>query len=761
MLVSGLIGFHHTVLIGHFRIFLRVVRIRNVLLTGFGIQTVLRQIRPAVCPVIFLAEVDLANPADCSIRVGNLQIDGNRIVGVVFTVVPELFHINGGGGLDPVLGIGNGEVSCLLLIVDLEAVDGEAVGNGTVSRIRQDRSAVGVQTVLVQGHLNDTLRNFVALSARCRYLLEVVGFGGAEAPHVCLSVFNGENIGLVAFSILFIGPLAGPQVAGLSAGRILEDGKLCAVEDLLGQHIFLLQGQGEPGCQIEVDGAVTHGRAAFQIEDGQGMLAGFDLIRDVAYHRAIHRNIAVGKVDITLRCQVDTAQVQNQLAVNQNPDIIVTGEVEVHIVAVEVLVAAGAHIIGKSEADIRPHTIPPVGIGGGVITLSGLIGIRILVLIIRNAAIDIGVRGIQRQEVRIRITGGVRRCFQIIVDIEPLLTLVIGRSVEPGIIVVVTVKFASGILIDLEQVITLAQVMLAHNIAWAKQCVKQRIIQHIGSHLAQDAGIHVSAFAGPYVSVTAVRRIRKVVVIIIVTPVIVNKGEIQRCLPCCRISRYRMGPPFAVGGCGYAGRGQSGGIQIDQGTVVKELGGDKFIGTHRIHHIGIVLTDVIGCRNPVRVQHCILCYGDRVAGGVVGSGCDIHPACQLILVVRRAIPFAGKLHRSAAEHRVWGIGRAPVAHEVAVGAVQPQGHHFRCLTKIDGGTTVLATGKSGTVKLKIVVVIPGTSAERGTGANGRKRKVLAAVTQHSTATEGQVFGGLCYGFYAVRVVAFCKGPVQG
>ena len=191
---------------------------------------------------------------------------------------------------------------------------------------------------------------------------------------------------------------------------------------------------------------------------------------------------------------MNTAQVQNNLAVNQDPDVIVTGEIEVHFFAIEVLIAAASGIIGKTKVNIRTHAEPPFGSCSRVIALSGFVEIIGLACIFagtgapffgRDVACCVGIRRVQRQEVGILATTfGVRRRFQIVVDIESLLALIVGSCIEPGIVIVVTVKVASGVCIELEQVITLAQIMLTHNISCSEQLANQRIIKRISSKCA-------------------------------------------------------------------------------------------------------------------------------------------------------------------------------------------------------------------------------------------------------------------------------------
>ena len=59
------------------------------------------------------------------------------------------------------------------------------------------------------------------------------------------------------------------------------------------------------------------------------------------------------------------------------------------------------------------------------------------------------------------------------------------------------------------------------------------------------------------------------------------------------ITASYMGPGFTVRRvtdihCHLCGK------QVNQGTVVENMGGDKVIGTDRIGNVGVVLTDVLG-----------------------------------------------------------------------------------------------------------------------------------------------------------------------
>ena len=358
------------------------------------------------------------------------------------------------------------------------------------------------------------------------------------------------------------------------------------------------------------------------------MLAGFDLIGDISHHLAIDADIAGREVDVTLRCQMDAAQVQNELTVDQNPDVIVAGEMEVHIIAVEVLIAAAAHSIGKVESDIIPHTEPPVDsrhtVVCGVLGFVGIIGFACIIAGIvapysgGNVARRIGIGGVQRQEVRILIViGGVRRKSQIVINIEPLGTLIVGRRVQSRVVIVIAVGFASGVRIKLEQVIALSQVMLAHSGGVRSE---QQLNQLITSAF-DDTGVNRCTTCPDVFTLTlfaASRGIAKVSGVPIFAVIFFNEGEVH-CGTHNRVAAIHMAPALGMA-VGIHGHIDTGGMQIDQGAVVKDMGRDKVIGAYRIHHMGIILTNVIGRRNPVGIQHRIFRNSDLSTGSIVGTG---------------------------------------------------------------------------------------------------------------------------------------------
>ena len=189
---------------------------------------------------------------------------------MILRIIPDFFHIHGGRFLNPVSSIGNGDISRLIFLVDAEIVDGKAVGNGRICvGILHNGGAVGVQPVFVQGQLDDAVGQFIlhslggarSICGRCDFLY-VVRLGGTEAPNMERSVLtDGKCIGGVAVSVCLIGLAAGPQSAfrTLCAAGVIIESKACALQQLLGQNVFLLQIQREARRQIEVDGAVAHG----------------------------------------------------------------------------------------------------------------------------------------------------------------------------------------------------------------------------------------------------------------------------------------------------------------------------------------------------------------------------------------------------------------------------------------------------------------------------------------------------------------------
>ena len=84
---------------------------------------------------------------------------------------------------------------------------------------------------------------------------------------------------------------------------------------------------------------------------------------------SVYTNFTGGKVNVTAGRLVDTTQVQHDLAVNENPYVIVTGKVEMHILAVNILVsiyticAKFTRSFRKTKLHIHTHTKPKVGLG--------------------------------------------------------------------------------------------------------------------------------------------------------------------------------------------------------------------------------------------------------------------------------------------------------------------------------------------------------------------------------------------------------------
>ena len=537
---------------------------------GLLIQDELGKVHPGVFPVILLTQGDLPQSADRSVGIGHIQVDRYRIQSVVFCVIPFLFHIHGGGFRDPVLRIGDHNVGCLVFFVDPETVDGEAVGYGLL-RSLDNRCAGGVQTVLIQSQLDHALGRIVATGIGRRHLLDVIGTGGTETPDISLAPLDGENIG--GFVTVFIGLLAGPQVTGIGTGPIVIKCELRTVEDLLGQHILFFQGQGEPGRQVKVDGAVGHGAATLQIEDGQGMLAGFHTA-ELACALTVDTNLAGGEVDITLCRLVDTAQVQRHLAVDQDPDIIVTGELKVHLIAVDIPVAVLSvgqlftRGVRQTELHIHPQTEPQVGmdlagrasvgIVTGIVHIVGYTGVFSvfagIVIGLNGLSVGIGIGRVEGKEVGILafviVVCRVRGSRQIIIDIESLVCLVVGCSVELCIVVIVTVELTGGICVDLEQVVTLTQIMLAND-AFTGGGVKEVIRgkQSIAQRFIVDAGIDCCA-AGVFVFVVQIVQVGDGAAAIVVI-----EGEIQGLLSFIgHLAASHMRPALTVAGSGHIHR---------------------------------------------------------------------------------------------------------------------------------------------------------------------------------------------------------------
>ena len=70
--------------------------------------------------------------------------------------------------------------------------------------------------------------------------------------------------------------------------------------------------------------------------------------------------LAGGEVDLTVGNIVNTADVQHQLVIYKDPNIIVTGEAELHVRAVGVHVLATAYHVRQIEGDLIGHAVPEV-----------------------------------------------------------------------------------------------------------------------------------------------------------------------------------------------------------------------------------------------------------------------------------------------------------------------------------------------------------------------------------------------------------------
>ena len=199
------------------------------------------------------------------------------------------------------------------------------------------------------------------------------------------------------------------------------------------------------------------------------------------------------------------------------------------------------------------------------------------------------------------------------------------------------------------------------------------------------------------------------------------------------------------------------------------MGGDEIIGADRIRHAGIVLTDVIGGSHPVGIQHRVFRDFDHGAGQVVVTGLDVDPACQLVVVLRGALPLAGKLRFHTGIDRVPGIIRAAAGHDIAVCAVQPQVQSRRRLAKVHGRAVILGIGHgvSRAGQLHIGILSCATQAHTAAiGIDGRFPSVRVQRTEGVCVTVGmQIISGGCILDVVCRlvivVVGFFKNPVEG
>ena len=382
-------------------------------------------------------------------------------------------------------------------------------------------------------------------------------------------------------------------------------------------------------------------------------------------------------------------------------------------------------------------------------------------------SVGVSVGGVQGKEVRILtcviVICGVGSSLQIIVDVESLVGLIVGCRIEFCVIIVITVVFAGGVRIDLEQVVTLTQIMLTHNafpgfgiiqVACSEQNLSQGIVV--------DSGVDTGA-TGVFVRIVQIIQVGDGS-----TAVVIVEGEIQRCLILIGDGAGgHMGPGFAMAAGRYI-HADLRRMQIDQGTIVKDMGGNEIIGADRICHISIVLADIVGACHPIRIQHRVLRHGNAVAGEVIVASLDIDPTRQLIVIFSGALPSAGKLHFHTGINGICRVIRAAVAHDVAVGAVQPQGHLGRRQSEIENGAFVLVRGigKCG-VGQQRVSRLP-CAAQSGTVATVVERGLPFACMQRSGRSSilvgMDVYTGKhiadVTGRFTLVIVGFFEVPIQ-
>ena len=214
---------------------------------------------------------------------------------------------------------------------------------------------------------------------------------------------------------------------------------------------------------------------------------------------------------------MDAADVQYQgfccSVVDNNPKVVVAGEVEAHVVAVQVLVAACAGGVGQIEADVHLHAEGIVGAdavygaAGGIVLcvvhiVGQVIGLAVGVIGCHLFCVGVCVGGVQRQEVRLacgQVCGG---CFQIVIDIEAACALIVRRSIQLGVVVVITVVGVGGIVHNLEQVVRCAQIDSAGNgFSCGEQCIVNGIA---GKACCDDAVAGVLVFTGEFRILTVI-----------------------------------------------------------------------------------------------------------------------------------------------------------------------------------------------------------------------------------------------------------------
>ena len=209
------------------------------------------------------------------------------------------------------------------------------------------------------------------------------------------------------------------------------------------------------------------------------MFAGGDflnLIGKSLIHHTVDGDHTGREVHIATFYAVDTADVQDQLSVHQDPHVVVTVELEVHFIAEQVTiggVSLGIQLprhTGQIEADIHFQAKCIVGchIFGAfrVLGIIAIVGNPCILSLFAMIAVGwyelstrIGIRRVERKEVRHDAgIDGVGGCAQIIVNIEPPVALVIGRRVSGRVIIIVTVMGIIGIHHQMEQVIAGAQI---------------------------------------------------------------------------------------------------------------------------------------------------------------------------------------------------------------------------------------------------------------------------------------------------------------
>ena len=486
-------------------------------------------------PVVGGAEDCLLDPSDGSIGVRHRQIDGNAVTTVVFVVVPDLPCLHGSAALQGGIGVGGDDVGLLGFLIEADTVNGKAAGNcagGILGHLHLIACCAG----FIQGQTDDAVGHGVIGLVRGKGFFDIIGIARAQTPHIGDTVFHRKDIGGIIAAV--VGGFAGPELGRLGACCVGIDGELGTVQQVPGQEVFLLDAEAEPGRQIEVDRTVGLGGAALQIVDSQGVVAGSDTFQIVGQglvDSAVNGDDTGGEIHVTAFNAVDTTQIQHQLVVYEDPDIVIAGELEVHVSAVQVLVAAASGIVGQVELDVHAHTKVKVCTNRGIcglrfVEIVGGAYIFALVAIVAvssgGVAVGVGVGGVQGQKIGVGAStlGGVGGAFQIVVDIEASITLVIGGGVQGGVVIIVTVMGITGVRHQLEQMIRSAQILLADD-----TCSGGRIERIVGAEeqISQiavvQAAVEIACVAPVGVMVVGIDRVGNILAALVP----VTEDEVQ------------------------------------------------------------------------------------------------------------------------------------------------------------------------------------------------------------------------------------------